>query len=114
MSYFPSTKFNVALSMLLLFKKAQEDGVTAEEVGHIKNYLYLATLCSGSQGKRWFYGKGQQILTTAVAQSNGRLCKFPESRYHYLEEIIDSATDTFLRTSNGRFTRAVEIAEAKI
>ena len=114
MSYFPSTKFNVALSLLLLFKKAQEDGVTAEEVGHIKNYLYLATLCSGSQGKRWFYGKGQQILTTAVAQSNGRLCKFPESRYHYLGEIIDSATDTFLRTSNGRFARAVEIAEAKI
>ena len=114
MSYFPSTKFNVALSLLLLFKKAQEDGVTAEEVGHIKNYLYLATLCSGSQGKWWFYGKGQQILTTAVAQSNGRLCKFPESRYHYLGETIDSATDTFLRTSNGRFARAVEIAEAKI
>lgn len=114
MSYFPSTKFNVALSMLLLFKKAQEDGVTAEEVGHIKNYLYLATLCSGSQGKRWFYGKGQQILTTAVAQSNGRPCKFPESTYHYLGEIIDSATDMFLRTNNGRFKRAVEIAEAKI
>lgn len=114
MPYFPSTKFNVALSMLLLFKKAQEDGVTTEEVGHIKNYLYLATLCSGSQGKRWFYGKGQQILTTAVARSNGRPCKFSESRYHYLGEIIDSATDTFLRTSNGRFARAVEIAEAKI
>lgn len=114
MSYFPSTKFNVALSMLLLFKKAQEDGVTAEEVGHIKNYLYLATLCSGSQGKRWFYGKGQQILTTALIQSNGRLCKFPKSTYHYLGGIIDSATDMFLRTNNGRFKRAVGIAEAKI
>ena len=114
MSYFPSTKFDVALSMLLLFKKAQEDVVTVEEVGHIKNYLYLATLCSGSQGKRWFYGKGQQILTTAVAQSKGEPCKFPESKYHYLGEVIDSATDTFLRTSNGRFARAVEIAEAKI
>lgn len=114
MGYFPSTKRNVVISMLILFKKAQEDGITAAEARHIKNYLYLATLCSGSQGKRWFYGKGQQMLTSAFNYSKGEPCKFPESRYHYLGKVIDSATDTFLRTSNGRFARAVEIAEAKI
>lgn len=114
MTYFPSTKFNVALSMLLLFKKAQEQGITTEEVDRIKNYLYLAILCSGSQGKRCFYGKGQQILTTAVTHSNGNVCKFPENVYNYLGEVIDSATDVFLHISVGRFKRAVQIAETKI
>ena len=114
MSYFPSTKCNVAISMLLLFKKAQEQGVTAEEVDRIKNYLYLATLCSGSQGKRRFYGNGQHVLTTAVTYSKGSLYNFPENRYHFLGEIIDSATEVFLHTNEGRFKRAAQIAEAKI
>ena len=111
MSNFPSSQRNVSLSLLLLFKKGQEIGLTFEEVGHIKNYLYLATLCSGSQGKRWFYSKGQQILTSEVNRNREKLTKFPESKFQYLGEILDSAVETLMRTSRNRFERAVNIAE---
>ena len=113
MSYFPSSQRNVSLSLLLLFKKGQEIGLTSEEVFHIKNYFYLATLCSGSQGKRWFYSKGQQILSDELKRSNGKLCKLSEGKFQYLGEILDSVVDTLMRTSNNRFRRAVNIAEVR-
>lgn len=113
MSYFPSSQRNVSLSLLLLFKKGQEIGLTSEEVFHIKNYFYLATLCSGSQGKRWFYSKGQQILSDELKRSKGNLCKIPEGKFQYLGEIFDSAVDTLMKTSTNRFNRAVNLAETR-